>query len=125
MIKLRNRKVLGLPPLAAAVMRIPKTAIVTRNHLLWIRRVYPNIMHVAMHSLKAPDDGEALPAVLAQNQNPIRLENTIWIFRINSQVRKIKWTPYHPLAFVALFPGHAAIIGNKECTIRRFDKAID
>src|SRR5215831_16914918 len=125
MIELRNWKVLGLPPFGAAVMRIPETAIVACNHHLWIRRIYPNIMHIAMHSLKAADRGETLPTVLAQNQDPIRLKNTIWILRVDRQVRKIKRAPYHPLALVALFPGQAAVVGYKKRAIRRFDKTID
>src|SRR5207302_7920813 len=85
----------------------------------------PNIVIVSMTSLKTADCGEAFAAVFTQNQRAVGFENTIGIFWIDNQPREIKRTPHHPIAFVALLPGRAAVIRNKQRARRRFDKTVN
>ncbi len=66
-----------------------------------------------------------LPAVLAQDQLPVRLEDAVRIFRIDDQFGEVERTPDHPGALVALVPGRAAVIGNKERAIGGFDKSVN
>jgi len=43
-IELRDRKVLGLPPTIAAIVRIPETAVVTGDQMIGIVGIDPNIV---------------------------------------------------------------------------------
>ena len=78
-----------------------------------------------MRALETADDGEALAGVFAQDQRSVGLEDAIRILRINDQVREVERTPDHPIAFVALIPGRAAVVGDKERAVGGFDKSVN
>ena len=84
MIELRDRQVLAFPPFAAAVVRIPHSAIVTDENGLRISWVDPNIVHVAVRTLKPSHRGKTPACILAQNQCAIGLEHAIRIFWIDN-----------------------------------------
>src|SRR5206468_6755301 len=48
-VKLRDRKIFPFPPFASAVVGIPHPSVVSGKHRPWIRRIDPNVMHVAVH----------------------------------------------------------------------------
>ncbi len=78
-----------------------------------------------MRAVESADGGEALAAVLTQDQGAIGLENAIGIFRVHDQVGEIKRAPDHPLALVALVPGLPAVVGDEERAVGRFDEGIN
>ena len=125
MVKLRYRQVFGLPPFAAPVVRVPHPAIVSGEYNLWVRRVDPNIVRVAVRALKTAHDRKALAGVLAHNQRAVGLEQAVRIIGINDEVREIERSPDHPLAFITFLPSRAAVIGNEQRALRRLDKRID
>src|ERR1043166_4557503 len=51
MIELRHRQVFAFPPFAAAVVRVPHPPLVAHVNGLWIGRVDPHIMRVAVRAL--------------------------------------------------------------------------
>ena len=124
-VELRDGEVFAFPPFAATVVRIPHAAIVPGGDRLRIGRIDPNIMEIAMRTLKTADDGETLARIFAQDQRTVGLEETVRIFRINDQVREVERTPDHPIALIALVPRRAAIIGDKERAVGGFDKGIN
>src|SRR5215813_8272662 len=67
-IELRDRQVFSFPPFAAAVVRVPHSAIVPREYDLWVRRINPHIMRVTVRSLETAYYRKALSRVLADNQ---------------------------------------------------------
>src|SRR5207253_4077331 len=122
MIELRDWQVLALPPFAAAIVRIPHAAIVTAEDRLRIRRIDPNIVHVAVRSLKPPYHCKTPACILAQNQCAIGLEHAIRIFWIDYQVREVERSPHHPIALIPRSPGHAAIVGDEQCALTRSEE---
>ena len=99
-------------------------AIVAGIDGLRIRRIDPHIVNIAMHAFESADRAEALAGVIADYQGPVGLEQSIGIFRIHDQIREIERPPYHPRTFVTLLPGRAAIIGDVERAVGRFDERI-
>ena len=124
-IELRDRQVVALPPLVAAVVGQPEAAIVAGDHVLDIVRIDPDAVHVAMHAVEAADRREALAAVIAADQRAIGLVDELRVDRIDDQMREVERTPDHPLALVALLPGAAAVVGNVERAVDAFDDRID
>src|SRR5262249_31026811 len=124
-VKWGDRKILAFPPLAPAVVGIPHTAVVAVEHGLWIHWIDPNVMHVAMRACETAHRCKTFAAVFTQNQRAVAFENAVRIFWINNEPREIERTPDHPVAFVALFPRRAAVIGNKQRARRRFDETIN
>ena len=124
-IKLRHGKIFPFPPFASAVVGIPHPAVISGEHGLRIRRVDPNIVVVTVTSLETANHSETLSAIFTQNQRAVGLEKPVGIFWIDNQPREIKRTPHHPIAFVALLPGRAAIIGNEQRARRRLHKTIN
>src|SRR5205807_3003477 len=98
---------------------------ITVAHDLRICRIDPNIVHVAMRALKSADYRETFASVFTQDQSAVRFENTIGIFWIDNQPREIEGPPNHPITFVALLPGYAAIIRNEERARGRFDQTVN
>src|SRR5213078_2799925 len=92
---------------------------------LRVGRVDPDRVEIAVRTGESAHDREALAGVFTHDERPVRLENAVRIFRIDDQLREIKRTPDHPAAFIALVPGRAAVIGNEERAVARFDDAID
>ena len=78
-----------------------------------------------MRAGETANRGEALAAVLAQDERAISLEDAIGILRVNDQVGKVERAPDHPLALVALVARSAAVVGNKERALGRLDKSVD
>src|SRR5438105_6356291 len=78
-----------------------------------------------MCALETTNHGEAFACVLTQNQCAVGFENTVRIFRVNGQIRKVEWPPYHPIALVPLVPCRPAIIGDEKGAISRFDKSVN
>jgi hypothetical protein len=122
-VELRHRQVVLLPPLVAAVVRLPEAAVVTGHDVLRVRRIDPDVVIVAVHA--AAGVGEALAAVEALDQVEVRLEETVRIFRIDDEVGEIERPPDHQLALVALVPGLAAVIGAIQRRIGRLDERVD
>src|SRR5437879_10990600 len=74
MIKLRDRKIFAFPPFAPAVVGIPHAAIVSGKDRLRIYWIDPDIVVIAVASLKHTDDRETFAAVFTHNQRAIRLD---------------------------------------------------
>src|SRR5262245_11443152 len=125
MIELRNWQVFSFPPLRAAVVGIPHSAVVAREYDLRICWINPDIVHITVHSTESANHSATLARVLAQNQRTISLEYTVRIFGIDNQVRKVKRAPHHPLTLISLLPGRAAVVRDKERAIGRFHKSVD
>src|SRR4029077_5643081 len=95
------------------------------EHDLRVGRVDPHVVRVAVSPLKTAHHREAFPAILADNECSVGLEQAVWIFWIDDQIREVERTPYHPLALVTLFPCHPAVVRNEKRAIRRFDKGVN
>src|SRR4051794_37834624 len=108
MVELRDREVLRFPPAAPAVPRDPEAAVVAADDVLRVRRIDPEIVPVPVRS--PPARGEAPPAVLADDQVEIGLEEPIGLGRIDDEAREIERPPHHVLALVARLPGDAAVL---------------
>ena len=68
MIKLGDRQVFALPPFAAAVIRVPHSAVVSHKHHLRVGWVDPHVVRIAVCSLKTAYHGKTFASVLADNQ---------------------------------------------------------
>src|ERR1700687_1886005 len=122
-IKLRDGKIVGLPPGVSAVVRIPNAAIVPGDQVIRVLRIDPYIMEITVRA--ADNAAETLAAILAHDEYQIRLVQFDFVLRIDQQVRKIKRAPHHPTAAVTFFPGLAAIAGTKQRATIRFDERIN
>src|ERR1051325_8791561 len=71
MIELRHRQVFAFPPFAAAVVRVPHPAIVSREHDLRVGRIDPDVVRVAVRALETAYYGKALSAALAPNPDTV------------------------------------------------------
>src|ERR1700675_301701 len=110
-IKLGNREVVALPPGISAVVGIPDAAIVAGDQMIGVIGIDPNIVEVAVSTLR--DGAETLAAIFTHDQHKIGLINFIFVFGIDDQVAKIERAPHHPIAAVALLPGLSSIVGAK------------
>src|SRR5581483_4893791 len=72
----------------------------------------------------ALDIAEALSAVGAHDQAAAWFIHAVFIVWIDDQISKIKRTPDHHLAAVALLPGLAGVVGTEESAARGFDERI-
>src|SRR5262249_61660910 len=68
MIELRHWEVLALPPFAAAVIRVPHSAVVSHKHHLRVGWVDPHVVGIAVRSLKTTYDCKTFASVFANNQ---------------------------------------------------------
>ena len=125
MIKLGDGQVFAFPPFAAAVIRVPHSAVVSHKHHLRIGWVDPHVVRIAVSSLKTAYYRKTFACVLADNQCSVGLEEAVRILWIHNEIREVERAPYHPLALVALVPGHSAVIGNEQRALWRFDKHIN
>src|SRR6266566_7897729 len=125
MIELRDRKIFALPPLVAAVVGVPDTAVVSSDHAIGAGRIDPDVMEIAVCTVA--DAAEALPAIGAHHERTIGLEDAVLVFRIDDEIRKIEWAPDHSLTAVAHLPGASAIAGTIERVFRRgrLDECVD
>src|SRR5439155_27090357 len=110
MVKLGHRQVFAFPPFAAAVVRVPHSAIVAYEHDLCVGWIDPHIVRVAVSSHKTANHRKTFPAVFADDQSSITLEDAVRIFWINNQLRKVQRAPYHPLALATPVPRHPAVL---------------
>src|SRR5437879_6278763 len=115
MVKLRDGEVVAFPPFAPAVVGIPHPAVITGKDSLRIGWIDPDTMNVPMHP--TANRGEAFPGILTDNHCAVGLKKAVGIFWINNQIGEVKRTPHHPPALIALIPGAAAIVGDKERAI--------
>ena len=69
--------------------------------------------------------GEALAAVIGDNQPKIGFEQAVGIIRVDDEIGEIEGAPDHHLAAVALGPGLAAVIGPEEGAAGVFDERVD
>src|ERR1044072_4682642 len=124
-IELRDWKILSFPPPVTAVIRVPETAIIARDHMVRVVRIDPNIVKVSMRSTGYVT--EAAPAVTACYQRPVRFVYLVFVFRIDDQVSEIERAPDHVLTTIELFPRLAFIIRSIKSILRhlRFNKRID
>src|SRR5579863_277837 len=107
-IELGNRQIVALPPIVAPVVGIPNSAVISRDQMIGVVGVHPNIVHVTMHPVRYP--AETFSTVLTHDHAQVRLVNLVLVLGIHHQVRKIKWTPDHQIAGVATRPALAPII---------------
>src|SRR5215211_3754826 len=124
-VKLRYRQVFAFPPFAAAIVGVPHSAVVSHEHYLGIGWIDPHVVAVAVRALKTANDRKAFPSVFTHNECSIGLEQAVRIFRVNYQLREVERSPHHPLAFIALLPCRAAIIGNEQSALGRLDKRVN
>src|SRR6267154_338321 len=87
-IELRDRKILALPPLVAAVVRIPDATIVSGNHTVGAGRIDPDVVKVPVRAVA--DAAEALTAVRADDERTIGLEDAVFILWIHDEVGEIE-----------------------------------
>src|SRR5206468_4664664 len=80
---------------------------------------------VAVSALKTAYHRKTFASVLAHNQCSVGFEEAVRILWIHNEIREVERAPYHPLALVALVPGHSAVIGNEQRALWRFDKHIN
>ena len=50
MVELRNRQILGLPPLVAGVVGIPESAVVAGNHVIRILWIDPDVVEIPVRA---------------------------------------------------------------------------
>ena len=87
-IELRHRQVFAFPPFTAAVVPVPHPAVVSHEHYLRVRGIYPHVVRVSVCTLKTTNLGKAFSAVVAHNQSAIRLKQAVWIFGSTTRFAK-------------------------------------
>src|SRR5205807_3641353 len=97
-IALRYRQVHLALPTRPAAEAAPETSIIRSEDLARILRIDPDIVEVAVRGVG--NRAEAFPAVDAEQEGPINLENLIFVFRIDDQIGEIEGTPDHILTGV-------------------------
>ena len=121
-IELRDRQVHLVLPARSAIFAAPQTAIIARIHNVRIRRIDPDVVKIAVR--RVGHHAETLPAIHAEQQNKIGLENLVLIFGIDDQIGEIKRPPHHELAGIQPLPGLAAVIGAEQRAVLAFDLGI-
>ena len=124
-VVLRDRQIVRLPPLVRSVEGNPQAAVIAGEDVLGVGGIDEHIVHIAVHADEAAHGGEALAAILAQDQRAVGLVDASGIARIDGQVREIERAPHHPLALVAGFPGRAAVVRNEKGRVGRLDEGVD
>ena len=112
-IKLRHRQVSRFPPFRAAVVGVPHPAIVAGEHDLCVGWIDPDVVDIAVHPAETAYYCETLAAILADDHRAVCLKHAVRIFWIDNQFREVERAPHHPLAFIALVPRGAAVVGNE------------
>ena len=124
-IELRDGKVVRLPPLVAAIIRIPHTAVIGGDDEVRELRIDPDVVEVAV--CPTADGAEALAAIGAHDEATPRLVHLVLVLRVHDEVGEVERPPHHVLAAVARLPRPAAIVRSIEAVPGRcrFDERID
>src|SRR5262245_42115595 len=101
-IKLRDRKIVSLPPMIRTVIRIPHTSIIAGDNVVGVFGIDPRIMKIAVRT--AGDAAETLTAIGAHDKRPVRFVYFVFILGIDNEICKVEWSPYHSLTSVKRLP---------------------
>ena len=112
-VELRDRQIVGLPPLIRAVVGNPQSAVVPGKHVFGVGRLDEDVVHIAVHAGEPADVAEALATVLAHDEIAVGLVEAIGILRIDDEFGEVERSPYHPLALVAALPGAATVMRDQ------------
>jgi len=71
-----------------------------------------------MRALKTAYYRKAFSAIFADDQGTIGFKQAVRVLGINNQIRKVEWTPDHPLTFVAFLPCCAPVVRHEQRALR-------
>src|SRR5204863_4544552 len=95
-VELRDRQIVGLPPLVRAVVGNPRSAVVPGEHVFGVARLDEDVVHIPVHAAEPADGAEALAAVLTHDEVAVGLVEAIGVLRINDEVGEVERSPDHP-----------------------------
>jgi len=76
-VELRDREVVGLPPLVGRVVGIPQAAVVARDQVIGVARIDPHVVEVTVRA--ARDVAVSSVRVRADDQRPVRLVDPVLV----------------------------------------------
>ncbi len=121
-VELRNRQVHQMFPARAAVLAAPQPAIVAGEHHVGIRRIDPDVVKIAV---SVGHRAETAPAIHAEQQRSIDLEQFVFVLGVDDQIGEIKGTPHLVLAGIQARPVLAAVRRAVKSAAFRLDGGVD
>ena len=123
-IKLRNRQVQLVLPAVAAVFAAPQAPVVAGDHNVGVLWIDPHIVEISVR--RARDHVEALPSIVAQQQNQIGLEYLVFVRWIDDQIAEVERTPHDIIARILRGPCRPAVVRSIEsAAFFRFDIGVN
>ena len=122
MVELRDWQVDHVFPSAAAILAAGEATVVGVEDEVGIVGRDPHIVVVGMGLVGRAL--EALPAIIAEQQDEVALEDFVLVFGVDDEVSKVERAPDHVLACVHAVPGQAGVVRPIESAGGAFDHCV-
>ena len=109
-------------PAVSAIVAAPQAAIVGGEDGLGVGGVDPDVVEIAVGA--ALDGAEAAPAIGGEKERSAGLEDFVFVFRIDDQIREVEGAPDLELAGIEFRPGAAGIVGAEEGALFGLDGGV-